>query len=106
VSTGIQSLRRAILLPAVRDLTRRARTARAALPADSPQRQFYLGVESAAAEIIRPELSVSRSGDWLSRESPEFGSGYLMTSTIISDAMSADVPPPRLYLPDPDSSEP
>ena len=68
---------RAILLPAVRALVADARSERAALSADSPDRQFYLGVEAAAEEVLHPQLGASRATSWLDRRPTAFRDGYL-----------------------------
>ncbi len=81
---------RPIQLAAVRGLIEEARSERALRPENSPERQFYLGVDAAAKEVLHPELS-TRNPDWLDREKPAFR-GYLRTSVLIATAtMAADL---------------
>jgi hypothetical protein len=87
------------VLQSVRGLIASARSERASLSAHSPERQFYLGVEAAAEEILHPELASARSEEWLDRESAEFRDGYLQTANLIAIAMTAPQPAVRLPLP-------
>ena len=64
-----------------------------------PERQFYLGVEAAAEEILHPELASARSEEWLDRESSAFRDGYMQTANLLAIAMTAPQPPFRLPLP-------
>jgi hypothetical protein len=91
-----------MVLSAVRELITRARSERATMEQSSPERAFYLGVEAAAEEVLRPELGCTRDERWLDREAPPFRAGYLETKSLLSAAMASDEPP--RYLPLPDSS--
>lgn len=97
---GSADSERSIILGAVRTLVAEARTERSLLSAGSPERQFYLGVDAAAEEVLHPELGSSRGTDWLDREAPAFQDGYLRTSTLLANATTAAEPPLRLPLPD------
>jgi hypothetical protein len=84
--------RRPIFLGAVKDLIAAARSERARLPAASPERDFYLGAEAAADEVVHPELAMSRDEGWLDLRSSMFREGYVKTSTAIAAAQrKADV---------------
>jgi hypothetical protein len=99
--TALHGPQRPIALEAIRSLITAARTERAALNVHSPERQFYLGVEAAAEEVLRPELASARSDDWLEREASAFRDGYLQTANLVAIAMNAPQPPFRLLLPTP-----
>lgn len=105
VNAEVNRYHRAVLMSAVRDMIRRAREARADLPAAAPDRQFFLGVAAAASEVLTPELSVSRMDGWLDLESAEFREGYLRAATVLATAQAAPDPPLRLRLPEPDEPE-
>lgn len=96
------SPQRPILVQAVRDLVAAARSERALVPQDSGERQFYLGVQAAAEEVLHPELGVSRDESWLAHQSPSFREGYMKTSTRLTTAKTAAEPPLRVPLPKPD----
>ncbi|MEX1009310.1 MAG: hypothetical protein WD271_15935 [Acidimicrobiia bacterium] len=98
--SGMAGSERAILLVAVRGLVAEARSERSLLSASSPERQFYLGVEAAAEEVLHLELGSSRGMDWLDRQPSAFRDGYLRTSTLLANATTAADPPFRLPLPD------
>ncbi len=100
----IESARRAMLLPQVRRLVEAARSERALLPASSPERQFYLGVEAAAEGMLHPELGASRSAESLDRDPSAFREGYLRASELLAWAATAPEPPQRLPLPEPPPS--
>ena len=91
---------RAILLHAVRALVADARSERAALSADSPERQFYLGVEAAAEQVLHPQLGASRATSWFDRQPSAFRDGYLRTSAALATAATAADPPIHLPLPE------
>ncbi len=90
---------RPIVLSAVRDLVHAAQSARAALALDAPERDFYLGVEAAAMEVLHPELVSARPVDWPERESRPFREGYLRTTSSLAAAATAADYPLRLRLP-------
>jgi hypothetical protein len=96
---GMAGSDRLILLRAVRDLVAEARSERSVLSADSPERQFYLGVEAAAEEVLHPEIASSRDAGWLARHAPLFREAYVQTSTLLADATTAAEPPLHLPLP-------
>lgn len=91
---------RPILVSAVRELIHEAQSQRAQLPMDSPERDFYLGVEAAAEEVLHPELGSTRAADWPDREGRAFREGYLRMSAAVAAVAGADEPPLRLRLPD------
>jgi hypothetical protein len=88
-----------VLVHAVRGLVAEARSERALLPADSAERQFYLGVEAAAELILQPQLAASRNEQWLERQGPDFRDGYLRTSHVLELASTAPEPPMRIRMP-------
>jgi hypothetical protein len=97
---GTEGSARAILLHAVRALVAEARSERSTLSMDSPERQFYLGVEAAADEVLQPQLAASREAGWLDRHPAAYRDGYLRTSTALASAAVAAEPPLRIALPD------
>jgi len=97
--SALHGPQRPIALQAVRGLITAARAERAALSVHSPERQFYLGVEAAAEEILHPELASARSEESLDRESSAFRDGYLQTANLLAVAMTAPQPPFRLPMP-------
>jgi len=94
---------RPIVLSAVRSLVANARSIRGRLPARDPVRQFYLGVEAAADELLRPELGMARQEGWLERETPLFRDGYTKTSALLAQVAASETPPPRIPVPEPDA---
>src|SRR5680860_1363489 len=60
MSSSLHDDQRPIVLAAVRGLIEAARSERALLPASSAERQFYLGVDAAAREVLHQELGSSR----------------------------------------------
>jgi hypothetical protein len=88
-------------LNAVRALVKSAQSERATMHETAPERAFYLGVEAAAEEVLRPELGVARADGWLDHESAMFRSGYLKTTDLLAAAMTSPEPPQRLLLPEP-----
>jgi hypothetical protein len=99
MSTPLHGSQRPIALQAVRGLIADARTARASVSLHSTERQFYLGVEAAAEEVLRPELANARSDNWLEHELAEFREGYLQTTNLLAVALTAADVPLRLHLP-------
>jgi hypothetical protein len=90
---------RAMLVSPLRDLIAAARSERARLPLDSKEREFYLGVDSAASGLLHPETLAGRTDDWLEHESHAFRDGYLNTQADITAAVSSGRIPLRLELP-------
>ncbi len=90
----------AVLVQAVRSLVAEARSERAVLPAESAERDFYLGVEAAADLVLQPQIAASRSEQWVERHAAAFQDGYLRTSQLLERASSAPEPPLRIPLPD------
>jgi len=101
MSTPLHGSQRPIALEAIRGLVTAARTERASLTVHAPERQFYLGVEAAAEELLHPELASARSEDWLQRETATFRDGYLQTTNLLAISMSSAQLPLRLPLPSP-----
>jgi hypothetical protein len=60
--TGVGGAARVMLLQAVRGLVAEARAARSVLTAGAPERQFYLGVEAAAEEVLHSQLGCISRG--------------------------------------------
>jgi hypothetical protein len=89
------------MLAVVRGLVEAAESERRLLAQESPERQFYLGVEASAQEVLHPELAESRSEDWLRLKTSAFRDGYLRTSVLIATAATVGEPPLRLPLPSP-----
>ncbi len=92
---------RSMVVDTVRTLIAAAQSARAALPGTATERQFYLGVESAALGLLHPEVSHAHGEEWLARQPFEFKEGYLRTQALLSAAMTAEVWPRVLPMPEP-----
>jgi hypothetical protein len=99
MTTPLHGSQRPIALQAVRTLIADARAERASLALHSPERTFYLGVEAAAEEVLRPELASARGENWLEREAPQFREGYVQTTNMLAVALTATEIAPRLRLP-------
>ncbi len=97
----MDAVRRVLLLPEVRRLVEAARLERALLPADSAERDFYLGVEAAAEELLQQERTSTQDTAWLDRKSPAFRDGYVRTRDELAVAATAREAPTRLRLPEP-----
>lgn len=93
---------RPIVLNAVRALVTSARDVRAHLSAHDPDRQFYLGVDAAANEVLHPEMQAARADGWLDNEAPSFREGYLKASILLAEALVSETPPLRILMPQPD----
>jgi hypothetical protein len=96
--------RRIVVLGAARNLMRAAESRCATLPERAPERQFFLGIEAAAREVVHPEIQVSRSEQWLAYETPEFREGYTRTSTMIAMAETSLQAPRSFQLLEPSST--
>ena len=99
--TSAPDPQRPILLSAARDLIVAARAERAALAASAPERDFYLGVEAAAEEILHPELTAGRPPGWPDGEQRAFQEGYLKMRASMAAALAYGQAPLRLRLPVP-----
>ena len=88
----------AVLLNAVRQLAGEARQAAAVLPIDSPDHEFYAGVQYAAERRLRPGLAAIEPHDLDLRSRP-YRDGYVSASTLIGLAAastnSLHIPLPR-----------
>jgi len=73
---------------ALRQLAEEARQRLAVLEAQAPERDFYVGVMTAAEDIARSGGVASRPGH---RDSPAFRDGYLKVSSLVG-AASGHVP--------------
>jgi hypothetical protein len=93
---------RAVLVGAVRQLADDARAARASLDFHDVDRQFYLGVDAAADEVLHPELQAARPADWPDSQPAAFREGYLRTTAMIAAVLTNDDASTRLRLPEPD----
>ena len=102
MKTEDHETRRIIVLGAARNLMRAASSRCSTVPERAPERQFFLGVETAAREIVHPELQVSRGEHWLERETPDFREGYTRTSTMIAMAETSPHSTGSFRLPEPD----
>jgi hypothetical protein len=101
MARATQGALRGILVGAARQLIADARAARREMDLHHPDRDFYLGVEAAADEVVHPELGVTRPPSWPDETAPGFRDGYLRTTAMLAAAMSAEAPPVRLALPQP-----
>jgi hypothetical protein len=87
------------LVGVARRLAADARSARAELDLHHRDREFFLGVEAAADEVVRPELGATRGDDWPGSRAPAFREGYLKAHAALAAVMAADQLPARLMLP-------
>lgn len=98
--SSVMKIERPMVVESVRTLIAAAQSARAMLRGTAPEREFYLGVESAALELLHPEIGEAHTEPWLSRQSFEFKEGYLRTKALFAAAMTADAWPSVLPMPD------
>jgi hypothetical protein len=82
-----------ILHDAIHELVTNVRRDRALLPARSAERDFLLGVEAAAEDVLHPERADARPEHWLEREAPAFRDGFLRGAIVLSNAATAAEPP-------------
>lgn len=101
VSRMTEVTQRAILVGAVRRLVEAARSERALMPASAVERDFYLGVEAAADEVLHPELEMTRTEHWVEGHSAGFREGYTRTESMLARARAVNDPPLQLRLPNP-----
>ena len=76
------------------------------MPATAVEREFYLGVEAAAEEVLHPELEMTRTEHWVEGHAPGYREGYARTSTMLARARTAEEVPLQLRLPNPRDSTP
>src|SRR5687768_3468102 len=86
MSSSVRSQPRPVLVHAAKALIAAAQSERASSPVHAPERQFYLGVEAAAIEVLHPELGMARTAEWLARQPLAYREGYLRTAAMISGA--------------------
>ena len=87
---------------AISELIANVRSLRAQMAAGDPDRQFYLGVEAAAEQWLKPEMASTRTSAWLERQEPGFREGYEQALTTIAVSAIEPEPPLRLRVPEPD----
>jgi hypothetical protein len=75
---------RPVLVAAAEELIHHVQERRDQLPAHAAERDFYLGVEAAAEEVVHPELTMTRTPRWLRLESSAFQDGYERTRIMIA----------------------
>ena len=90
---------RLMLRNAARQLIDAARRERGRLAADDDERDFYLGVDAAAMEVLRPEARATRRNGWLDREPAAFREGYVRTRALLVGAQRPGAVPARVRLP-------
>ena len=73
-----------VLVAAVRALLDDVQVRRASLPTDTVDRAFYLGIEAAADEHLRPELAATHDERWLARQPLPFRDGYQRTRVVLA----------------------
>ena len=89
------------LCAAVRVLIGDGLSSRGVLPSDAPERDFYLGVEAAAEQVLRPEMTSTRTTSWLERQVPMFQDGYIKTTDLMAAVAVSDRMPLHLRMPTP-----
>src|ERR1035437_7027016 len=90
---NMDTTKRVILLPALRELANAARLERGRLPLESSERIFYLGVEAAVRGFLHPETLAGRREDWLAHENSAFREGYAaMVAEIMAVVTTGNVP--------------
>ena len=80
--------RSAATLEAVQDLAERARHERTSRWLFSPDRAYYLGVETAAEQVLHPEVEVASNVSWLDLQHPAFVMGFLETVATLAPLWS------------------
>jgi hypothetical protein len=71
-------------LDGVQELLDWARTQRAHMALFSLDRAYYLGIETAAQQVLHAEVEAVRSVGWLDRLNPAFVSGYMETIAMLA----------------------
>ena len=102
MSRATQGPLRGVVVTAARQLGSDARAARGRIDLHDPNRDFFLGVEAAAEELVHPELQAARPDDWPDATPPAFRDGYLRATAALAAVTTAEVPPIRLRMPQPD----
>ena len=90
---------RSMVVDTLRTLIAASQSARAVLSGTALEREFYLGVESAALGLLHPEVGQAPTEEWLGRQSLDFREGYLRTQALLAAAMMAEAWPRVLALP-------
>jgi hypothetical protein len=68
----------------VRAMIDEARAERAALSFFSPERAYYVGVETAAEQVLHPDVEATSGVPWLDRVHPYFIAGYVETTAALA----------------------
>jgi hypothetical protein len=93
MQTSSRPANRLILHESICELREMARRERALMPSHAPERQFSLGVDAAAEDVLHPERAGARPEDWLARQSLPFREGYLRTEILLATLATAAEPP-------------
>jgi hypothetical protein len=71
-------------LDVVRDMIDTARAEQAGLSPLSPDRAYYLGVETAAQQVLHRDVEATDQVHWLDRVHPCFIAGYVETAAALA----------------------
>jgi hypothetical protein len=88
-------------LDAVQNLADRARRERTSRWFFSPDRAYYLGVETAAAQVLHPEVEALSTVAWFDAQQPAFVAGYLETVATLAPLWSWSSGPTLVPAPAP-----
>jgi hypothetical protein len=90
-----------VALDAVQQLADRARIERTSRWPFSPDRAYYLGVETAAAQVLHPEVEALSTVAWFDVQHPAFVAGYLETVATLAPLWSWSATPALAVAPEP-----
>jgi hypothetical protein len=86
-------------LDAVQELADRARHERSSRWLFSPDRAYFLGVETAAAQVLHPEVEALSTVAWFDAQHPAFVAGYLETVATLAPLWSWSAGPTLVPAP-------
>jgi hypothetical protein len=77
-----------LTLDSVDELAKWARAERARAWFFSPDRAYYLGMETAAEQVLHPQREALRTIGWYDRSNPAFMAGYMETTALLAPLWS------------------
>jgi hypothetical protein len=100
MDSSVLTSRRPGIEEILEDLITAAESRRGWMPSESLERQFYLGVEAAAKDVLDPARVTGRSASWLARETDAFRDGYERTRVLVTSVFATGRSPRAMLLPE------